>query len=284
MKITELYKNKQGKELHDYLVSNKKELIQKKRSTPDVSEPFPHVHSYSAPNKTEQTKSVVKGLKNEDGTEDKALLVKVIANMANFMDMDDDVIVQGAYDKSIAQKGSNIPFLKDHMHKVECIIAETRNVYTEQIELSSIGVNSDVKNSQALIFEGLVKESYDPKIFALYNDGLVKQHSIGLRYLNIDLAINDPDYDAEFKNWEANYSKIINKERALEKGFFWIIRELQLIENSAVLFGSNQLTPTLQTTQENIEERSAVIDPARKQVEPQKSISPNRKFNSNLFF
>jgi hypothetical protein len=39
---------------------------------------------------------------------------------------------------------------------------------------------------------------------------------------------------------------IANGEVADKKGFFWAVKEAKLIEISAVISGSNELTPTLQ--------------------------------------
>jgi len=63
-------------------------------------------------------------------------------------------------------------------------------------------------------------------------------------YLIIDLAVNDPESEQEFKMWTEIFPKLGNQEAALERGYFWVIREAKLIEGSAVIAGSNSLTPT----------------------------------------
>jgi hypothetical protein len=42
---------------------------------------------------------------------------------------------------------------------------------------------------------------------------------------------------------------VINKEKIDKAGYFWIVPEMRLYENSAVLFGSNEITPDI--TDEN---------------------------------
>lgn len=271
MKIKEMYKNLEGKELFEYLHKNKKELIKKMKSTPQFGAAIPFFSEYVS---DRETTKAVKALKNEDDI--KSLEVEVIANMTNFMDSDNDVILQGAYNKSIQDKGSNIPFLKDHMHQVGAIIADTLSVSTRMINVKSLGIQSDVEESEALIFNGLVKKVYDEKVFNLYKDKLINQHSIGLQYVNLSLALNDEDYEDEYKVWKECYDKIINKSKALENGFFWAIREIKVFENSAVLFGSNSLTPTL-----SIIENSADIVTESKQIEsPQSTQSDKSKVKS----
>ena len=69
----------------------------------------------------------------------------------------------------------------------------------------------------------------------------VDQHSVGMQYVKIDLAVNDEDYEEEYKLWQDNIDQIGNKEQAEQKGYFWLVREAKLIEISAVLLGSNEL-------------------------------------------
>ena len=65
--------------------------------------------------------------------------------------------------------------------------------------------------------------------------------------MKLSLAINDPDAKEEFAEWEKHFPNVINQEVAEKRGFFWPVQEIKLIENSAVLFGSNIITPTLET-------------------------------------
>jgi hypothetical protein len=81
--------------------------------------------------------------------------------------------------------------------------------------------------------------------------GKVNQHSIGLQYVKLSLAINDEDYKEEFEVWNKYNEQIINKDKAEANGFFWAVQEIKLIENSAVLFGSNEITPTLDNNLKN---------------------------------
>ena len=43
------------------------------------------------------------------------------------------------------------------------------------------------------------------------------------------------------------YSNIINPEKANKQGFFFAVTEAKLLEVSNVLFGSNEITPTIST-------------------------------------
>lgn len=109
-------------------------------------------------------------------------------------------------------------------------------------------MKSDIKSAQALIMASEVRRSLNPKIFELYKSGLVTQHSIGLQYVKIDLAVNSDDEDmkAERKLWNKYIDSVINRKAVEERGYFWYVSEIKVFENSAVLFGSNDLTPTLE--------------------------------------
>ena len=68
-----------------------------------------------------------------------------------------------------------------------------------------------------------------------------------MRYVKLDLAVNDKDSKEEFAVWNKYFDRIINQEQAEKKGYFWAVQEGQLIEISCVIKGSNILTPTLPT-------------------------------------
>lgn len=280
MEIKDKYQNLKGKELFKYLSENKKELIKLKKCTPQNGASIPYFGEYEYYDTQSPTTKSIKAVKMEDD-DNEELDVSVIANMTNLIDSDNDVVLTGAYNKTIADKGNSIPFIKDHTWSISSIIADTLAVYTKNINLESIGVvNSDIKQSEALIFRGLVKKEYDEKLYYLYKNNKVDQHSIGLQYVNLQLAVNDPEFEEEFKIWEDVYEKIINKKKADEDGFFWAVKEIKVFENSAVLFAANKLTPTLEVIQ-----RSAVIDTEPQSDGPVKTTTSNKSsFNVKHLF
>jgi hypothetical protein len=76
---------------------------------------------------------------------------------------------------------------------------------------------------------------------------------VGMQYVKIDLAVNDEDEEEEYKVWQDNIGKIANREAVEKEGFFWLVREAKLIEISAVLMGSNPITPTLEAAKSTSE-------------------------------
>ena len=61
--------------------------------------------------------------------------------------------------------------------------------------------------------------------------------------------MNDPDQKTEYAQWTKNIDRIANKDKAVKQGYFWAVSEAKLIEISAVLEGSNELTQTVPNTE-----------------------------------
>lgn len=230
----EVPKFEDKKALFAHLVENKKELIKTKKSLPVNSDNFS-----CSPNFVKSNTTVTKG--KEDKVES-----KIIGNLANWFDYHQDVMLPNSWKKSISER--EIYILKDHGRSVTDIIADTIKVESEIINLKDIGVLSDVKSSQALVATIEPKREYDEKVYELYKSGRIKEHSIGLQYIQMELAINDKEFDEEFVTWSKYYDQIINKEELNKFGYFWAIKEAKILEISAVLFGANPMTPTIETT------------------------------------
>ena len=84
-------------------------------------------------------------------------------------------------------------------------------------------------------------------MFNQYAKGYVKEHSVGMRYIKMDLAINsENEADKEEKIiWDKYINTIANKADAEAQGYFWAVHEAKAIEGSAVVKGSNPATPTI---------------------------------------
>lgn len=110
-----------------------------------------------------------------------------------------------------------------------------------------LGFSYDGK-TEALIFESTIERERNEFMLKQYSKGWVKNHSVGMRYVNIELAINsEAEWNKEEKAiWDEFYPIIANKEVADERGYFWVVKEAKIIEGSAVVMGSNSATPTLE--------------------------------------
>lgn len=169
----------------------------------------------------------------------------IIGNTYNWMDSHDDVHAKGVFSKSIKERKAQVFHLHDHEFKITSKVGEPIDIYENEISWKELGIEKS-GNTQALFLDSEIKKEYNDKIFNAYKSGQITNHSVGMQYVKIDLAVNDEEYEDEFKIWNDNIDSLGNKEKAEDKGFFWLVREAKLIEISAVLIGSNELTPTLE--------------------------------------
>lgn len=214
------------------IVSNKAELIAlKKAEVKTVKGGLSSVIN---------TNSTIKGVFKDSDNE---LERTIIGNTYLWMDSHEDVHAKGVFSKTIKER-KDIFHLHDHEFKITAKVGEPINVYEQVVKWSDLGINKEGE-TQALFMDTKVKKEYNAQIFNEYKTGRINQHSVGMQYVKIDLAANDEEYEEEYKVWTDNIDSIGNKEAAIEKGYFWLVREAKLIEISAVLMGSNILTPTL---------------------------------------
>lgn len=229
-----------GKDLFSYLIANKSHLISQKKSSFKTTDPLSFSPEFFNVKDNKASKTIL-GEISVDATSVRA---KIVANTALFMDSQKDVLLPGCWDKTI-RDGKGKLHLKDHTFKLEAEVGDVVNIYSQNISLSELGINK-AGTIEVLIYESDVKKSYDEKVFTKYRTGKINQHSISLNYVKLDMAINDEDYKEEFANWNKYIGQLINQKEAEQSGFFWLVPEIKLIECSAVLAGSNELTPTLE--------------------------------------
>ena len=144
--------------------------------------------------------------------------VRVMLSHFDNVDSDSDVIRKGAFSKSILERGpeadSNrqIAFLR--YHDWEQQIGKFIHIEETNEGLVATGEMGRSAKGEAALLD--------------YQDGIIKEHSIGFNYIG-------------------------EKMDLVEHGdsFFWDIKEVQLWEGSAVTFGSNSLTPTLDVSKGN---------------------------------
>ncbi len=241
-------------EMFEYLRKNADKIIAQKKAFQTTSDDLEFGYSISTPVKTEKPAGANKeaGTTEDDDIVDGELPVDIIANMSGWCDSHMDVMIKDNWNKSINDVSASgqklIYHLKDHgehyQYTLGAIIGKDPTLYTKNIDLSRFAFTSDIKKAQALMMSSTVCKDYDDKAYFLYRDKQVKQHSIGLQYIKIYLCIDSTEEeDAMYKeNWDKYYPQVINKDKVDSKGYFWAVTESRILEVSAVLFGSNELT------------------------------------------
>jgi len=232
-------------ELFKALIENKKELVSIKKSATKNADAvsFGYLDTYI---KIDTNKEDVQGqMQNPE-----SLNVKVVINTTNFLDSHGDVHVNGIWNKSVKD---NVTFLhlQEHEREFDKVITDSAKGYVQSMAWKKLGLPYEGK-TEALIFESTIDKKRNEFMLNQYANGWVKNHSVGMRYVQIELAINtEAEYDKEYKAlWDEFYPIVANKETADERGYFWVVKEAKIIEGSAVVMGSNSATPTLENKEE----------------------------------
>jgi hypothetical protein len=232
-------------ELFKALVENKKELISIKKSITKNADAvsFGYVENIKS--------NVNKAIASADLPQE--LSVKVVINTTNFLDSHGDVHIDGIWNKSIKDNKTFL-HLQEHDRSFDKIITDSAKGSIQSMTWKELGLSYS-GSTQALIFESTIDKLRNGFMLKQYANGWVKNHSVGMRYVQMELAINtEAEYDKEYKDlWDEYYPIIANKEVADERGYFWVIKEAKIIEGSAVVMGSNSATPTLENKTEAVD-------------------------------
>lgn len=220
------------------LKDNKHILITQKKAQTKFSDSFDYssvlVNKLISSNKAEGDQNLRDELK--------AVLV---INTTNILDSHNDVHLNGIWNKTV-RENKNMLLLNQHRQTFEGIISDDIKASVKKYTWKELGYNADGE-TEALVFTTVLHKERNPYMFEQYERGRVKQHSVGMIYVKVELAINsDKDYYKEEKTtWDKYIDLIINKKDAERVGYFWAVLEAKAVEGSAVVFGSNPITPTI---------------------------------------
>lgn len=196
----------------------------------------------------------------EDLTE---LKVKIVINTTNLMDSHDDVHIPGLWKKSL-KENKNIWHDQEHAHKFDSTIADYEDLkaYTESMTWEALGYKY-AGQTEALIFESTVKQERNEFMFKQYKGGYVRNHSVGMQYVKLELAVNDKGWPDEFKVWNKYIDQVANRDEVEAQGYFFAVTEAKVIEGSAVKRGSNWITPTLENNMKQEPSDDTPIEPVK---------------------
>lgn len=230
------------KEMLDFLFKNKKQLIAQKRAVIKKGDGI-SVAPLIQWHKGQEAKK--EGVEPLDPTLPDSLKVVVIINTTNFLDCHGDVHIPGLWAKSLSEN-KMLMHLQEHEMEFENIISDGKNLkaYTRTYTWQELGFPYDGV-TEGLTFESTIEKKRNEFMLNQYLNGWVRNHSVGMQYVRLDLAINDEDYPNEFAAWQKYYPMIANSDLADEEGYFWYVLEAKCIEGSAVPLGSNSATPTM---------------------------------------
>lgn len=174
-------------------------------------------------------------------------VVRNIINTTNYMDSHDDVHADGIWNKSAKEQNGKVYHVADHNIAMGSIVGYPKDVQIEVTPMAWEDLNVDAQGeTQALIFETKMTDKTNLDVFKAYRDNDPVQHSVRMEYVGMKVAVNDPDAGEAYATFHDYLPKILNKERAIEKGYFFLVTEAKISrEGSTVPFGSNDMTPSL---------------------------------------
>jgi uncharacterized protein len=153
--------------------------------------------------------------------DDKSRRVKVALNKVGVKDHDSDIIDEKAFDVTIKQRGPKgkglIWHLTDHYPSLKYAVGRFTELYMEKSYL--VGVTD------------IPETTWGNDVLEFYKTGHINQHSIGFNTVKREL---------------------VNEDKPNER--YTILKEVTLFEGSAVLWGANEFTPTLEVGKSLIDE------------------------------
>lgn len=171
-----------------------------------------------------------------------------VINTINYLDSHKDVHVWGLWDKSAKDQNGKVYYIINHDLAIGKVISYPKEVdiMIKEIKWSELGRNYAGK-TQALIFKAKLTDKSNDDAYKTIKGGEEIQNSIRMMYVRLAIAINSgsEDFKEEKRVWDKYSPDVVNKE-ALEDGYFWAVLEAKIyLEGSAVLFGSNDVTPVM---------------------------------------
>lgn len=231
---------------NDWLMENKDRIIAVKKAALKYADGVGH-YSLGAPMLAGSGEPTMKAVGEpiDPNTLKGELVVLAAINTTNIMDSHSDVHIPGLWKRSLSML--KIPmFLQEHKMGFEYIIADGKDVKVSAKRMNWKELGFDYPGvTEVLMFNATVKQSRNAYMFDQYAKAYVKNHSVGMRYKEIVFCLDDERYGAEKEAFDKYIPMVVNADEAQEQGYFWAVKEAQVIEGSAVPLGSNQATPVI---------------------------------------
>ena len=247
------------------ILKNKQEAINIKKSAYKHSDV---VNNHIIKEDTENVTKLVLDDEEQDN------VVKVIANTYYWLDSHGDVHVKGCFTKSIKENVGKIFHFDNHEHSFNSKVGNVKTVKEVNVNWTDLGVQKDGKTI-CVIGETELVEDYNCQVYDAYKNNEINQHSVGMQYVNLQIAVNNPAEIEAYKLWNEVYPMLGNPETADKMGYFWVVKEAKLKEYSCVLWqGSNSLTPTVKDI-DAVDNNTSNNEPSKDTQEEQKQFFIN---------
>ncbi len=238
-------------ELFAYLVAEKELILSQKKSITKRAE-----GGLSATFITQEPKEIFTNKAQKplyENNENKGLLKRtILANTYWWMDSHSDVHLgrgdggdTAVFTKSIKDRASKIYPIDQHNFSLDGRMGKTLALYEAPISWRALGIGN-TGMTEGLFADAEISKEKNERRYKDYLNDEIDQHSVGMNYVDIQLAVNDAeDYPKEYAVYQKYINKIGNRKSVEAQGYFFPISEARLGEYSAVIAGSNELTPTM---------------------------------------
>jgi hypothetical protein len=245
---------KSQSELIGYLVENKDEILSQKKSIIKRAEGG---LSAMLPIEEELKSYSNKAFKPVHDNDKEAGVLKrtIVANTYWWMDSHSDVHIgrgdqgeegKAVFTNSIKNRANKVFPIDQHNWSLDGRMGKTLELFESPISWRQLGIGK-TGMTEALFAVAEIQQKKNPARYEDYLNDEIDQHSVGMQYVDIKLAANDQDeFPNEYKEWQKFINKIGNRKVAEDQGYFFSVYEARLAEYSAVISGSNELTPTIQ--------------------------------------
>jgi hypothetical protein len=243
MKPSIIPKELKGKSLYKFIVENEDLIVHAKKSVIKEADCVSSTSLYIDEKGLMVSKAKAAEIQaiSKDANR---LKIDVVINTTNYFDSHMDVHIPGLWKKTLSDNNKKgFYLLKLHQQTFEAVIGEGLKGSTQKLSWSDLGFGY-TGITEALVFTGEIEKERNPYMFNQYANGYIKQHSVGMRYIKIVTCIDDDEYPVQKENWDKYRPMVVNGDEVDAEGCFWAVLEAKINEGSAVLFASNDLTPT----------------------------------------
>ncbi|MHA1796601.1 MAG: HK97 family phage prohead protease [Promethearchaeota archaeon] len=160
-------------------------------------------------------------------------------NSFNYFDSHSDVLIMGSTKRSISDRGP----VSNAVAKIKHALFHDLQLLPGKIEVLE---EKTIDGVSGLYFETRMAETtLGNDTLINYQEKVYDNHSIGFRYKNLEF------HEADTDGFDRVVAMLINPGDAIDKGYLWEVKEIELFEGSTVPFGANELTPSLGVKSDN---------------------------------
>lgn len=243
------------KELFRYLVEERELIFSQKKSITKRAEGGLSM----IVNAEEIAREVTNKLKPLYENDKEAGLLKrtILANTYWWMDHHSDVHLgrgddpegTAIFSESIKNRASKVPPIDQHNWSLDGRMGKTLALYEAPISWRSLGIGN-TGMTEGLFADAEISKKKSPNRYEDYLNDEIDQHSVAMNYVDIQLAVNDEDeYPKEYAVFQKYIKRVGNRKEVEKQGYFFAVAKAKLGEYSAVIAGSNELTPTMGVSQ-----------------------------------